>query len=234
MQLLTEYKTVYNKILLPIILLSFSGLSPNLFAKSLGNDKKDFSYVIGYQVGSGLKKDGLDIDTRAMEQGINDALKGSSSQISPTETQKIIQAQQQKQLKQHLAASQKSKQAGEKFLAENGKKKGVVSLPSGLQYKVIKQGTGKKPAASDTVVAHYSGTLINGKGFDSSYKRGKPASFPVNGVIKGWQEILQIMPIGSKYQVFIPSSLGYGERGAGSNIGPNETLIFDIELIDIK
>ncbi len=234
MHILTEYKIRYNHILLLTITLSFSGMSANLAAKSQGNDQKDFSYAIGYQVGTGLKKDGLDIDTSAMEQGISDALKNNSSRLSPEETQKIIQAQQQKQLQKRLSASQKSKQAGEKFLAENSKKKGIVSLPSGLQYKVIKQGTGKKPSASNTVVAHYRGALINGKEFDSSYKRGKPASFPVNGVILGWQEILQIMPLGSKYQVFIPSSLGYGERGAGSNIGPNEALIFDIELLDIK
>ncbi len=132
---------------------------------------------------------------------------------------------------QEMAA--KNKKEGEAFLAENKKKKGVVTLPDGLQYKVIKAGTGKKPTVNDTVVAHYTGTLINGKEFDSSVRRGEPATFALNGVIKGWQEALPLMPTGSKWQVFIPSELAYGESGNGP-IGPNETLIFDIELISIK
>ena len=132
------------------------------------------------------------------------------------------------------AQGEKAKQAGEKFLAENKTKPGVKTLDDGIQYKIIKEGTGKKPTAESSVVAHYRGTLIDGTEFDSSYKRGEPATFPLNGVIKGWQEVLPMMADGSEWQVYIPSELAYGSRGAGANIGPNETLIFDIELIDVK
>jgi len=128
----------------------------------------------------------------------------------------------------------KNQKEGEVFLAENKKKKGVITLPSGLQYQVIKEGTGKIPKATDTVTTHYRGTLIDGTEFDSSYKRGEPASFPVNGVIKGWTEALQLMKVGSKWQLFIPSNLAYGPQGAGQAIGPNATLIFEIELLSIK
>jgi FKBP-type peptidyl-prolyl cis-trans isomerase FklB len=128
----------------------------------------------------------------------------------------------------------KNQKEGEVFLAENKKKKGVVTLPSGLQYHVITAGTGKIPKATDTVTTHYRGTLIDGTEFDSSYKRGEPASFPVNGVIKGWTEALQLMKVGSKWQLFIPSNLAYGPQGAGQVIGPSATLIFEIELLSIK
>ena len=127
-----------------------------------------------------------------------------------------------------------SRQEGTAFLAENKIKEGVVTLPSGLQYKIIKEGKGKKPVGIDTVVCHYRGTLINGKEFDSSYKRGEPASFPVSGVIPGWTEALQMMPVGSKWQLFIPSNLAYGEQGAGADIGPDEALVFEVELLSIK
>ena len=127
-----------------------------------------------------------------------------------------------------------NKTEGETFLAANKNKEGVVTLPSGLQYKILKAGTGPKPTASDSVVCNYRGTLVNGTEFDSSYKRGQPATFPVNGVIKGWTEALQLMPVGSKWQLFIPAQLAYGERGAGPDIGPNATLIFEIELLSIQ
>ena len=129
---------------------------------------------------------------------------------------------------------EKNKAEGEAFLAENKKKEGVITLPSGLQYKVIKAGTGKKPKATDTVTVHYQGTLIDGKEFDSSYRRGQPVTFPVNGVIPGWTEALQLMEEGAKWQIFIPSSLAYGDRGAGRDIGPHATLIFEIELVSIQ
>jgi FKBP-type peptidyl-prolyl cis-trans isomerase FklB len=130
--------------------------------------------------------------------------------------------------------AEKNKKEGEAFLAENAKKEGVVTLPSGLQYKIIQQGSGRKPKLTDEVTTHYRGTLLDGTEFDSSYKRGEPTSFPVNGVISGWTEALQLMPVGSKWQLFIPSNLAYGMRGAGGTIGPNAALIFDIELIAIK
>ena len=133
----------------------------------------------------------------------------------------------------HEAGAANSKE-GTAFLAANKSKEGVVTLPSGLQYKILKAGTGPKPTASDTVVCNYSGTLISGKEFDSSYKRGQPATFPVSGVIKGWTEALQLMPVGSKWQLFIPSDLAYGERGAGGDIGPDSTLIFEVELLSIQ
>jgi FKBP-type peptidyl-prolyl cis-trans isomerase FklB len=131
-------------------------------------------------------------------------------------------------------AGEKNKKEGDTFLAENKKKPGVVTLPSGLQYKILKEGTGPTPKATDTVVTQYRGTLINGKEFDSSYKRNQPATFPCNQVIAGWTEALQKMKVGSKWQLFVPSNLGYGENGAGGDIGPNATLIFEVELIDIK
>ena len=131
-------------------------------------------------------------------------------------------------------SGEKNKTEGDAFLAANKAKEGVVTLPSGLQYKIITAGTGPKPTLEQTVVCHYRGTLIDGKEFDSSYKRGQPATFPVKGVIKGWTEVLQLMPVGSKWQVFIPSDLAYGERGAGADIGPNATLVFEIELVAIK
>jgi FKBP-type peptidyl-prolyl cis-trans isomerase len=127
-----------------------------------------------------------------------------------------------------------NKKEGAEFLEANKTKEGVVTLPSGLQYKILTEGTGPKPAASDTVVCNYRGTLISGTEFDSSYKRGQPASFPVNGVIKGWTEALQLMPVGSKWQLFVPAELGYGDRGAGGEIGPGATLIFEVELLSIQ
>jgi FKBP-type peptidyl-prolyl cis-trans isomerase FklB len=131
-------------------------------------------------------------------------------------------------------AADKNKAEGEAFLAANKSKEGIVTLPSGLQYKILTEGKGPKPTAADTVVCNYRGTLINGTEFDSSYKRGEPATFPVGGVIKGWTEALQLMPVGSKWQLFIPSGMAYGERGAGADIGPNATLIFEVELISIQ
>jgi FKBP-type peptidyl-prolyl cis-trans isomerase FklB len=145
--------------------------------------------------------------------------------------QKEMMAKQQELAKR---LGEKNKKEGEAFLSENRKKEGIKALPSGLQYKVVKAGTGKKPKSTDTVTTHYRGTLIDGTEFDSSYRRGQPASFPVSGVIPGWTEALQLMEEGAKWQLFIPPNLAYGERGAGSQIGPNATLIFEIELISIQ
>ncbi len=173
-----------------------------------------------------------------MAEGLKDALRGGKTRLTEeeaktvlTEVQNEVRKQQQEKMKE---AADKNKTEGQAFLAANKDKEGVETLPSGLQYKIITEGTGPKPTASDTVVCNYRGTLIDGKEFDSSYKRGQPATFPVSGVIKGWTEALQLMPVGSKWQLFIPSDLAYGERGAGAEIGPNSTLIFEVELISIK
>jgi FKBP-type peptidyl-prolyl cis-trans isomerase FklB len=148
-----------------------------------------------------------------------------------------MQLQEETRKKQAEKAQQMgaaNKTEGETFLAANKNKEGVITLPSGLQYKILQAGTGPKPAATDSVVCNYRGTLINGTEFDSSYKRGQPATFPVNGVIKGWTEALQLMPVGSKWQLFVPAQLAYGDRGAGADIGPNATLIFEVELLSIQ
>ena len=205
---------------------------------TLKTEKEKLSYSLGASLGQNVKSNNLDIDAEIFTRAIKDALTGSKPLLSDEEMKAALQDFQQKMRQKQLAALQelgaKNKKDGEAFLAANKKKPGVVALPSGLQYKVIKTGTGKKPTVNDTVVAHYTGTLINGKEFDSSVRRGEPATFLLGGVVKGWQEVLPLMPAGSKWQVFIPASLAYGETGAGQAIGPNETLIFEIELVSIK
>jgi FKBP-type peptidyl-prolyl cis-trans isomerase FklB len=204
----------------------------------LKNQKDKVSYSIGMAMGKDFKKQLIDIDPDILAKGIKDALSGGKAlltdqEINETMTafQKELMAKQEELLKK---VGEKNKAEGEAFLAENKKKEGVKTLASGLQYKVIKAGNGKKPTPSDTVTTHYRGTLIDGTEFDSSYRRGQPATFPVKGVISGWTEALQLMELGTKWQLFIPPNLAYGERGAGRNIGPNATLIFEIELISIE
>ena len=194
---------------------------------------------IGKKVGGQLKAQSVELDPAMVARGMRDALSGvkpamTDEEIRTTLTELRTQLQQ-KQAAVAQAASAKNKQEGEAFLAANKGKEGVVALPSGLQYKVLKQGEGKKPLATDTVQCNYRGTLIDGTEFDSSAKHGgAPATFPVNGVIKGWTEALQLMPVGSKYQLFIPSDLAYGDRGMGGSIGPGATLIFEVELVSIQ
>ena len=213
---------------------SLALISSNAGAADLKTTKEKYSYAIGFQIGNGLKRDNADVDVEAIKQGIMDVLSGAKTKISMEEMQAAVMETQQAQQAARQAGGDKAKKAGEKFLAENKKKKGVKTLKSGIQYKVIKEGKGAKPTAADSVVAHYKGTLVDGTEFDSSYKRGEPATFGVGQVIKGWQEVLPLMAAGSKWQVFIPSDLAYGEGGAGGSIGPNETLIFDIELLEVK
>jgi len=204
----------------------------------LQTPKDKLSYGIGADLGRNLQRLGVEVDLNLLGKGLADALSGAQLQMSDDEigaTLNALQAQIQRKAAQATgAAGEENKQAGEAFLAQNKTKEGVVTLPSGLQYKILKAGDGKKPAATDSVECHYRGTLINGTEFDSSYRRGQPAVFGVTQVIPAWQEALQLMPVGSKWQLFVPPSLAYGERGAGREIGPNSTLIFEVELLGIK
>ncbi len=208
---------------------------------ALTTRKDKVSYALGMNIGSNLgstlKKDSVEVDWNLVSQGLKDSTGGGKTRLTEeeakavlTEVQNEIQKQQQEKMKE---ASEKNKTEGEAFLAANKSKEGVVTLPSGLQYKILTAGTGPKPTATDSVACNYRGTLIDGTEFDSSYKRGQPVTFPVSGVIKGWTEALQLMPVGSKWQLFIPSGLAYAERGAGAQIGPNATLIFEVELLSI-
>ena len=197
------------------------------------------SYALGLGIGHQLMQMGAeDLNIDDFAQAIKDVLAGNKPQVADAEAQTIVQEFFRKQeAKQRAAAAERfkaTKEAGEQYLADNGKKEGVVTLPSGLQYQVLKEGNGRKPKATDTVKCHYEGMLIDGTMFDSSIQRGEPAEFPLNGVIAGWTEGLQLMQEGAKYRFFIPYSLGYGERGAGQSIPPFAALIFDVELIEVK
>jgi len=200
----------------------------------LDDDKQKFSYTLGYQIAQNLARQGVALDPDAAAKAVHDVFSGKKPALEVAEMQAVVQRIQEQAKQKHSEIGKKNLEAGKKFLAENGKKDGVKTLDSGLQYKVMIKGDGDTPKSASTVVAHYEGRLTNGKVFDSSIQRGSPATFPVSGVIPGWQEILQLMPTGSKWQVYIPSKLAYGEKGAGASIGPNETLIFDIELISIN
>ena len=189
------------------------------------------SYCLGLSIASNLLSSGVNtINTEAFVDAIKTVYAGQMPEIKPEEANQILQDYFNKLQNERGKAA---KEAGEQFLKDNKSKEGVVTLESGLQYKVISTGNGAIPKSSDTVKCHYEGRLINGAVFDSSIRRGEPAEFPVNGVIAGWVEALQLMPVGSKWQLYIPSDLAYGPHGAGQAIGPNETLIFDIELLDI-
>ena len=205
---------------------------------TLKSPKEKLSYSIGVDIGNTLKRQQIDADAAILGQGIKDAMSGGKLLLSEQEIRETMQNFQKdmvaKQTERMKKLAEENKKAGDAFLAENKKKPGVVTLPSGLQYKVITEGSGKSPKESDTVTVNYRGTFVNGTEFDSSYKRGEPATFPVKGVIAGWVEALPLMKEGAKWQLFIPSGLAYGETGAGSAIGPNATLIFEVELISIK
>ncbi|HWR73002.1 MAG TPA: FKBP-type peptidyl-prolyl cis-trans isomerase [Nitrospirota bacterium] len=203
----------------------------------LKTDKDKVNYAIGVNFIGNIKRQGIDIDLDLVIQGMKDAHTGGKLLLTDDELRKAISkyqvAARQKRSQVGSKVAEESKKAGVAFLAENKKKEGIVALPSGLQYKVHKTGEGKKPTDADTVECHYRGTLINGAEFDSSYRSGKPATFKMSEVIPGWSEALKLMPVGSKWQLFIPPQLAYGERGGG-RIGPNTTLIFEIELLGIK
>jgi len=207
-------------------------------ASAFATQKDKVSYAIGMNIGATLHRQSLDVDPNVLLQGLKDAMSGGKTQLSEeeahatlTELQTEMHKKQQEKMQQ---VGEANKKEGEAFLAANKAKEGVVTLPSGLQYKILTPGKGPKPTASDSVVCNYRGTLIDGKEFDSSYKRGQPATFPVGRVIKGWTEALQLMPMGSKWQLVVPSDLAYGEGGQGPDIGPNATLIFEVELLSIQ
>lgn len=213
--------------------------APKATPKATPKTEKDkVNYTIGYRFGAEFKRQGIDLDPDLVAKGFRDAVEGKEPLMNPKDMastwadlrKKTIAAQRKEQ--KELAAKQLAE--GEAFLAENGKKQGVVTLPSGLQYQVIKEGTGKSPAATDNVTVHYRGTLIDGREFDSSLKRGKPATFPLDRMIPGWTQALPLMREGAKWKLFLPAKLGYGERGAGPAIPPNAVLIFELELISVQ
>jgi len=203
----------------------------------LKTPKDKISYGIGVDVGRNFKRLGIDLDVDLLVKALRDTLTGEKLLLSEDELRATMNAFQaelrQKQVQATRVAALENKREGDAFLAENRKKDGVVALPSGQQYKVLKAGDGKKPTEADTIECNYRGTLVNGTEFDSS-RAGQPATFKVAGVIPGWREALALMPVGSKWQLFIPPQLAYGERGAGRDIGPNATLVFELELLAIK
>jgi FKBP-type peptidyl-prolyl cis-trans isomerase FkpA len=203
----------------------------------LTTEKEKVSYMVGMDLSNGLAQIKDEIDPAIVAQALQDALKGGKTLLTQEEAlavrQAFVQKMQTAQAEKQKAQATTNKAEGEKFLAANKSKPGVKTTASGLQYQVIKEGTGKKPSATDQVKVHYLGTLIDGTKFDSSYDRGQPAQFALNGVIPGWTEALQLMTVGSKYKLFIPSDLAYGEKGTPGPIGPNSTLIFEVELIEI-
>jgi FKBP-type peptidyl-prolyl cis-trans isomerase FklB len=205
---------------------------------TLKTQKEKFSYALGMNIGTNLHRQEVPVDPNILARGLKDALAGSKTALTEDEARTVLTEMQndmrKKQQEKMQAAGATNKKEGDEFLSANKTKAGVTTLPSGLQYKILQEGTGPKPAASDTVVCNYRGTLIKGTEFDSSYKRGQPATFAVSGVIKGWTEALQLMPVGSKWQLFVPADLAYGDRGAGADIGPGATLIFEVELLSIQ
>jgi FKBP-type peptidyl-prolyl cis-trans isomerase FklB len=202
-------------------------------AAKLDTEQQQLSYIFGIQVGQNMMQEGVELEMDAFTAGVADMFAGKQPQLDQATAEKVIAAFQQKKAKEMADAMNKKQAEAKAYMDENAKKEGVVTTASGLQYKIVKEGDGATPTATDKVIAHYKGTLLDGTVFDSSYDRGEPATFPVNGVIQGWQEALQLMKEGAKWEVVVPANLAYGPRGAGQLIGPNETLKFDIELIAI-
>ena len=203
----------------------------SIYAQNLNTEMEKVSYSLGVNVAKSVKNQGLkSIDSEAIAQAFTDVFEGNELKVSEQESNLVLQDYFGKLAKESQSANV---EAGQKFLAENAKRDGVITTATGLQYKVLAEGSGDSPKETDQVTVHYHGTLIDGTVFDSSVERGQPAKFPVNGVIPGWIEALQLMKPGAKYKLFIPSNLAYGERGAGGSIGPNATLIFEVELISV-
>ncbi len=207
--------------------------APASAAPGLKTEKQKFSYTAGMQVGQNVKRQNLDFDAKAFALGVQDALSNAKPKLSPEQMRAAVEGFQKKEMAKREAVAKKNEAAGQAFLEANKKKEGVTTLPSGIQYKVLQDGSGKQPTATDTVSVHYRGTLTDGTEFDSSYARNEPAIFQVSQVIKGWQEVVPLMKEGAKWQVAIPSDMAYGPQGAGNAIGPNQTLVFDIELVKV-
>lgn len=223
-------------------LVAVAGCAPEQAAvkaePKLDNPKNRISYTIGLNIGKDFASQEMEVDPEVLLMGVKDAMEGREPRLSEEEMIAEIQAFQQemqaRQMEQAKELAEKNLKEGEAFLAENAQQEGVVVLDSGLQYKVLEEGDGPSPSVDSTVTVHYRGTLIDGTEFDSSYSRNEPATFPVSGVIPGWTEALPLMQVGSKWQLVIPPELAYGERGAGADIGPNATLLFEVELLGIE
>ena len=215
---------------------------------TLDTNKQQVSYIIGRDLARNFAQQGLELDLDVLSAALKEAAQGQSSQLNPDQMQAAMEQMQQRmeaqdagqngdqtsQVQSNAGATGNAKADGEAFLAQNVQKSGVKTLPSGLQYEILTEGTGRHPSLQSSVTTHYHGTLIDGTVFDSSYERGQPATFPVNGVIAGWTEALQLMGEGSKWRLYIPSDLAYGKRGAGRDIGPDSALIFDVELLKVN
>lgn len=220
------------------LLLAACDKSPVSTDAAIDTDQQKFSYAVGVEIGRSLTAIGDDVDHAALQRGLTEALADTKLAMSDEDMEKIkastLQTLQAKRMKEMQAKAGTASDSGRKFLEDNGRKPGVITTPSGLQYEVLKAATGERPRTTDTVTVHYHGTLINGEVFDSSVERGQPASFPLDRVIPGWTEGVQLMTVGSKYKFTIPSNLAYGEQGSGGKIGPNETLVFEVELLGIE
>lgn len=227
-------RTFALSMLCGLFLLPTSLRADDLPAAELKGVKEQRSYAIGLNVGRNIKGDGLDLDIPTLLRGIRDALSGGNPQMSDAELNAALQGVNQELARLAEERAEKNLREGRAFLEQNKKRKGVVTLESGLQYEVIKAGDGPSPKVTDSVSTHYKGTLTDGTVFDSSYDRGRPATFPVGGVIRGWTEALQKMKVGDKWKLFIPSELAYGPEGAGGVIGPHSVLVFEIELLSIE
>lgn len=235
--MIAKYTVAMGMLLTSAVLNASAASAATEKAPDLKDPKQRVSYSIGVDIGSNMKRQKLDLDPKALAAGLADALEGKPSLTAEEIRDTLMEFQKQEQAKAETrakSAGEENLKAGKAFLEANGKKEGVKSTASGLQYKSLKAGTGKTPKASDSVKVHYTGKLLDGTVFDSSVTRGEPVTFGVGEVIKGWTEVLQLMKEGDKWQVYIPSDLAYRERGAGADIGPNATLIFDIELLSIE
>jgi len=222
----------YREALVAIFVLA--AVSGHAVASELQSLDERMSYIAGMKMGHQMSAQGIPLDKKAFLTGIEDAMAGNEPRMTREEVEKTLAAYQERRKAEVAAKAETNKKAGEAFLANNRTQPGVKVTASGLQYQILEEGKGATPSATDTVVVNYRGTLLDGSEFDSSYKRGQPATFPVNGVIQGWQEALQMMKEGAKWKLFVPANLAYGERGAGASIGPNATLTFEVELLEIK
>jgi FKBP-type peptidyl-prolyl cis-trans isomerase FklB len=216
------------------IAMALAGTASAQEASELKSPKARLSYALGMDLGNQFKGQSVELDPDSFARALKDVMSGRKLLMTEEQARATLAELQKTIMQKEQAQAEKNKAGGQAFLAKNKTAAGVVTLPSGLQYKILKAGAGKKPTLEDTVVCHYRGTLINGTEFDSSYKGNEPVSFPLKGVIKGWTEALQLMPMGSKWQLFIPPGLAYGDRGAGDAVPPNATLIFEVELLSIK